>query len=787
MHQDQDPHQNPSRLILSANQSNSQPEVLSNTSMSSQNTTVPPKDKPVYPKEYHTRKTHHGIGVVRVPSFSRRSRHRPNHTSDSYRSVEPPGRKCTAMQSCRDQENMDETAILLANKRGIRSAPNQVYPDNNSDETQREKPIIQRRTAEFRPLPQRPVDESLERDTLAKQLERTKRRLHESERKFKNFKALCGKDLDDIQTLKEEYQEEVKARRKAEALVENLKSSTLCTQLLSTFDTEKFSELMAKEISCLCKAKGELEKTCAQLRLERDNMISEIECTFIKSQAMSPKQEDITIDFSALEEVYKLRLKSIQSDISHVKESYDNLVVARDGILGEMVMINTKNAELTAMNNELSMRMDRREKEAMALIASTNFLRADSSDNIYQPKIQSRESTYNISNTALGTSSKSKQEHTGSSSTVGTSPESNKLFKFKRTKDAVFGIFGASDSNTKFYPPKMAEEERDHMSSDSSRDFSKGSDGVPSQPQGSSNTTFSIKGHTFKPSKSRRPIRCKVCGDKMWGGTELKCQSSDCNAVCHSKCLLKFARACGNEHASHDLPEENSVQKGSSMFGSSLLRQIQIEGGMIPLLVQACVEAVEERGMRFEGIYRKSGGAAQIRSIQDAFDQEDSPDLCNEDDWDDVCAITSVLKQYFRNLPQPLFTKELHPKFISSIDIQDDKDQLDTVRFLLKELPVENHDTIQYLLLHLDRVQQLSRHNLMTTKNLAVVFGPTLMQNTGEGYSIEDTGIKIQIVHFLLQNVHSLFEPNLRLPSIRQKASRRQGSPLSRSLDRKQL
>ncbi|KAL0093989.1 Rho GTPase activation protein, partial [Phycomyces blakesleeanus] len=595
------------------------------------------------------------------------------------------------------------------------------------------------------------------------------------------------KDLNNIQTIKKEYLDEVEARRKAEALLEKLKSSTLCTQLLPTFDGDKYAELMGSEIDCLCKAKHGLEQACNTLRSQRDNMMSEIEESFVKAQATSTKPKDVPANWDILEEAYKSRLKSIRSDISCAKESYDKLVTARDSIINEMVMINTKNAELTAMNNELSMRMDRREKEAVAFIASTSFLKTDSSDNIYQStKSKSQDSTYNINSIALGPSNKSKQERSVPNSTAGISPESNKLFKFKRTKDAVLGIFGGSDSNTKFYPPKMAEEERDHMSSDSSRDFSKPSDTALSQTRGnSSQASLSIKGHYFKPSKSRRPIKCEVCGDKMWGGTELK--FSDCNAVCHSKCLTSFSRACGNESASHDpTRDEKTIQKGI-MFGNSLIKQIQIEGGMIPLLVQACVEAVEERGMRFEGIYRKSGGAAQIRSIQDAFDQDNSLNLCNENDWEDVCAVTSVLKQYFRSLPQPLFTEELYAKFISSMDLQDERETLERLKYLLKALPIENYDTIQYLLLHLDRVQQMSKYNLMTIKNIAVVFGPTLMQNMAEGYSMEDTGAKIQIVQFLLQNVHSLFEPNVRLPSIRKRSSRPQSSSLFQGLDRKQL
>lgn len=103
------------------------------------------------------------------------------------------------------------------------------------------------------------------------------------------------------------------------------------------------------------------------------------------------------------------------------------------------------------------------------------------------------------------------------------------------------------------------------------------------------------------------------------------------------------------------------------MFGVDLIKQIQSEKGKIPLIVEKCVSCVEERGMDYEGIYRKSGGVGQMRQIQQAFEKGEVPNLNDEERWNDICAVTSVLKQYFRELPNPLFTHELHTKFIDAI------------------------------------------------------------------------------------------------------------------------
>lgn len=153
---------------------------------------------------------------------------------------------------------------------------------------------------------------------------------------------------------------------------------------------------------------------------------------------------------------------------------------------------------------------------------------------------------------------------------------------------------------------------------------------------------------------------------------------------------------------------------------------MEAEGRTIPLLVERCIAAVELRGMDYEGIYRKSGGAAQMRSIQLSFEQGLDPDLTDDDEYNDICAVTSILKQYFRELPIPLITFELYPKFLDAIGKApvlegfhtilklsnafivvtamapgDEKTQQFTA--LLSQLPTSNYDTLKALFVHLNK------------------------------------------------------------------------------------
>ena len=68
--------------------------------------------------------------------------------------------------------------------------------------------------------------------------------------------------------------------------------------------------------------------------------------------------------------------------------------------------------------------------------------------------------------------------------------------------------------------------------------------------------------------------------------------------------------------------------------------------------------------MDIEGIYRKTGGNSQVKMIQEGFDKTEDFDI--SDPSLDITAVTSVLKQYFRKLPNPLLTVEVYERILDS-------------------------------------------------------------------------------------------------------------------------
>ena len=60
--------------------------------------------------------------------------------------------------------------------------------------------------------------------------------------------------------------------------------------------------------------------------------------------------------------------------------------------------------------------------------------------------------------------------------------------------------------------------------------------------------------------------------------------------------------------------------------------------------------------MKEEGIFRLSGSSTHIKELREAFDRGEEVDLTLVKDEH---VVTGLLKLYFRELPEPLFTRNL--------------------------------------------------------------------------------------------------------------------------------
>ncbi|KAG1183732.1 hypothetical protein G6F36_008225 [Rhizopus arrhizus] len=576
---------------------------------------------------------------------------------------------------------------------------------------------------------------------LKQELLETKNRLREVEGKFNKIKNISRKALDEFQIVKEGYVAEVSARKEADRLNVRLKSEIAFYQQASIFSGPSFMQYTKEEIEELCEIRGDLEQACHDLRAERDHLLKELESHSNNIEKLLVSQKPQDLHWERLQHAYQQQLDSMQKDMMAIKDNCDKLNKKRDAMISDMEMLIKRNNDLTQLNNDLSRKVIEREQEAKALIAGTSFL----NDNVNNEEVNK--------DTKEANSKHRRNLSTGSIGIV----HSNSMPEIKIIADAPTNTtpkVAQRDSFNGSAAPKLFKFRRNgSILNKSSRKASKSDDKLTSvsyestqhsrslEPVSESENGNKVGGkHHFGVNKFLRPAKCEVCNEKMWRVTELKC--SECNVTCHSKCMYSVPQNCSRKGCM----ESNSNDDTRHMFGNDLVKQVQAEKGKIPLVVEKCIESVEARGMDYEGIYRKSGGVGQMRQIQLAFEKGETPDLIDEEKWNDICAVTSVLKQYFRELPNPLFTYELHSKFMDAIMMANATEQLQTITQLIQMLPIENFNTLKYLMEHLHRVQQSQKENLMTSKNLAVIFGPTLLRHKEENRDLLEMTYKIGVI-----------------------------------------
>ncbi|XP_046651469.1 rho GTPase-activating protein 21-like isoform X6 [Daphnia pulicaria] len=182
----------------------------------------------------------------------------------------------------------------------------------------------------------------------------------------------------------------------------------------------------------------------------------------------------------------------------------------------------------------------------------------------------------------------------------------------------------------------------------------------------------------------------------------------------------------------------------------------------IPLIVELCVGIVEARGLESVGVYRVPGNSVAVNALSDSLNR--GFDGLNQSDprWNDVNVISSLMKSFFRKLPDPLVTSELYGALIEASKTEPEQVRFNSIKRLVDELPEPHYSTLRYLVGHLSRVAGKSHVNKMEARNLAIVFGPTLIRPGDDSTvtMVTDMSHQCRIVETLIDKVDFFFPPD---------------------------
>ncbi|XP_076856271.1 rho GTPase-activating protein 23 isoform X3 [Brachyhypopomus gauderio] len=182
----------------------------------------------------------------------------------------------------------------------------------------------------------------------------------------------------------------------------------------------------------------------------------------------------------------------------------------------------------------------------------------------------------------------------------------------------------------------------------------------------------------------------------------------------------------------------------------------------VPLIVEICCSLVEGIGLEYTGIYRVPGNNAMVCTLQEQLNKGMDINI-TEERWQDLNVISSLLKSFFRKLPEPLFTDDKYNDFIEANRLDDAGDRLKTMRKLIHDLPDHYHHTLKFLIGHLKTVADHAEKNKMEPRNLALVFGPTLVRTSEDNMTAMVTHMpdRYKIVETLIQHYDWFFSEEL--------------------------
>ncbi|XP_066491974.1 rho GTPase-activating protein 45 isoform X2 [Tiliqua scincoides] len=251
------------------------------------------------------------------------------------------------------------------------------------------------------------------------------------------------------------------------------------------------------------------------------------------------------------------------------------------------------------------------------------------------------------------------------------------------------------------------------------------------------NVGLSKAAQTHRLRKLRAPSKCRECNSYVYfQGAECE----ECYLACHKKCLETLAIQCGHK----------KLQGKLRLFGQEFKDASQASSDGIPFIIKKCICEIEKRALKTKGIYRVNGVKTRVEKLCQAFENgKELVELSQASPHD----ISNVLKLYLRQLPEPIMPFHMYNALMglakeslqggsegkSGKDVAElvdkgaetDKVVVTLVMKLkteLEKLPRENLATLKYIIQHLRRIVEVEQDNKMTSGNLGIVFGPTLMR-----------------------------------------------------------
>ncbi|XP_047523372.1 uncharacterized protein LOC125061813 isoform X1 [Pieris napi] len=176
----------------------------------------------------------------------------------------------------------------------------------------------------------------------------------------------------------------------------------------------------------------------------------------------------------------------------------------------------------------------------------------------------------------------------------------------------------------------------------------------------------------------------------------------------------------------------------------------------IPALVSACLAHLRRHGLHTMGLFRVSASKKRVRQLREEWERGQECALDDALPHD----VATLLKEFLRDLPDPLLCRDLYCAFLQTQKIHNRSLQWEALRYIVQLLPAAHRDTLNALLSFLS---QLASHsvddhqpgNKMDAANIATIFAPNILHKNkpNECASAEELAERTDVINVVRQLV----------------------------------
>merc|ERR1712131_44692 len=193
----------------------------------------------------------------------------------------------------------------------------------------------------------------------------------------------------------------------------------------------------------------------------------------------------------------------------------------------------------------------------------------------------------------------------------------------------------------------------------------------------------------------------------------------------------------------------------NNYFGSPIQDIIKNEKSKVPEFITWCIEHIE-RDIEQDGIYRVAANQATVHALR--LDVDRGVERTKWKYGNEVHVVCGALKLFFRELPEALINPKTETQYQQWTELPNfDKVTLfNQMKKLLKNSIDEAlKPTLKALFDHFQNVLAHSNANRMAAQNIAIVFGPTLIQSPNAP-SYQSIMTHNNVIHTLIDNYEQL-------------------------------